>query len=368
MSLDLIPLIDLNLALDPVTKPVFLEQLKDAFIHVGFVYIKNFDIPNNVLRSMSDEAYKFFDLPLNKKLEVEMKHSPHFLGYSRLANEITSQRSDWREQIDLATELPGPLPEDPIYYNIVGPNLWPDSYLLPSFRSVVENYIEVFSQFARYFTTLLAECIGLPKEAFDEYFPHDVQLKMKLVIYPDQAQLQSGEKIAKPAIPSDTPSSQQGCGPHRDAGFLTYIYQATEHDSLEVYTYEGKWIKAPHIPGTLVVNVGQTLEQLTDGLFIATIHRVLVPEPWKGKRLSIPFFQGIDIRAHKKQVEVSEDISSLKVDRNENIKQEKIGFQFKPDTKFPSGYYTFKNRIKSHVDVSQRWYPEILDYVLREIG
>lgn len=368
MSFNTIPLIDLNLAKDARTKPVFLVQLRDAFIHVGFLYLENFDLPDSIFQNLTEESYKFFELPLDKKLEVEMKNSPHFLGYSRLANEITSLRSDWREQIDLATDLSGPGPADPIYYNVVGPNLWPDEESVPGFRKSVEQYIKSFSEFGKYFASLVAESIGLPKNVFDEYFPPDVQLKMKLVLYPDSSELESKKADTEPAIFSDTPVSQQGCGPHRDAGFLTYVYQVTKHDSLEIYTFDGKWIKAPHITGTLVVNVGQTLEQLTGGLLTATIHRVLVPKPGQGTRLSIPFFQGIDIKSRKTQVEIDKSLIKLKKKRDENIKQEQIGFQFIPDNEYPSGYYTFKNRIKSHVDVSRRWYPEILDKILEEIN
>ena len=368
MSFNNIPLIDLNLAKDARTKPVFLKQLRDAFINVGFLYLKNFDLPSSIFQNLIEESYKFFELPLHKKLEVEMKNSPHFLGYSRLGNEITSLRNDWREQIDLATELSCPGPADPIYFNVVGPNMWPDESSVPGFRKSVEQYIKDFSDFGKYFASLVAESIGLSPNVFDEYFPSDVQLKMKLVLYPDSSELESKKGDTVPAIPSDTAVSQQGCGPHRDAGFLTYVYQATEHDSLEIYTFDGKWIKAPNIPGTLVVNVGQTLEQLTGGLLTATIHRVLVPKPGEGTRLSIPFFQGIDIRTRKTQVKIDEELMKLKEKRDGNIKQEEIGFQFIPDNVYPCGYYTFKNRIKSHVDVSRRWYPEILDKILQEIN
>lgn len=41
----------------------------------------------------------------------------------------------------------------------------------------------------------------------------------------------------------------------------------------------GTWVKAPVVPGTVLVNVGLALEAWTGGLLRATMHRVILPEP-----------------------------------------------------------------------------------------
>lgn len=43
-----------------------------------------------------------FNLPLEKKLEIEMVNSKHFLGYARLGQEITALKNDYREQFDVS--------------------------------------------------------------------------------------------------------------------------------------------------------------------------------------------------------------------------------------------------------------------------
>jgi isopenicillin N synthase-like dioxygenase len=56
---------------------------------------------------MTEKAIRFFDLPLEQKLEIEMVNSKHFLGYARLGTEITAQKQDFREQCDVrATPFP----------------------------------------------------------------------------------------------------------------------------------------------------------------------------------------------------------------------------------------------------------------------
>ncbi|ABN66860.2 Naringenin 3-dioxygenase [Scheffersomyces stipitis CBS 6054] len=370
MSFQEIPIIDLKLGLDPATKPQFLQDLRHALINVGFLLLKNYEVfgPNdNDLAKIKQQAFDFFDLPDDVKLGCEMINSPHFLGYTRLANEITASHTDWREQIDLGTELPAPGADEPIYRNIEGPNLWPDASAIPGFRPTITDYIAKMTNLSSHFRDLVLEAIGLEPSALDSYFKPNQQCKMKLVAYPDSSQLTQTKSVAL----DDTPSTQQGVGPHRDSDLLTYIFQATEHtDSLQVQNFQGQWITVPNIPRTLVVNAGQTLEAISQGVCKATIHRVLIPKPGSGTRISIPFFQTIDLDSYKSVVEgIPADVLQSRDERDKKIKDwgVDVGFQFKPDvSKHPVGYAVFRNRIKSHQDVAARWYPSVLKEVLQE--
>lgn len=353
-----IPLLDLSKAFDPETKPQFLDDLQNAIINVGFLLLTGYDsLPNGPTSKdfelASQQAIEFFNLPDEEKLAIEMINSPHFLGYSRLGNEITALKKDWREQIDIGTELPPPSPLDPIYKNIEGPNLWPNPEKLSNFRPIINNYITKLTTLSSFFKTLVAESIGLDSTAFDEFFKPNQQIKMKLVAYPE----------------SDSTNLTQGVGPHRDSDLLTYIYQVTNHEnSLQVQNWNGDWITVPYVPNTLVINVGQTLEAITQGVCKATIHRVLVPKSGSGTRISIPFFQTINLDSYKKVLNINPLILEKTKLRDLTIsKWGQIGFQFLPDiNKSPVGVSVFKNRIKSHQDVAQRWYPGILKQVLDE--
>jgi isopenicillin N synthase-like dioxygenase len=51
-----------------------------------------------------------------------MKNAPSFLGYSRLAAEITAGKIDQREQFDFSTEHSVPKAGAPRYENLRAPN------------------------------------------------------------------------------------------------------------------------------------------------------------------------------------------------------------------------------------------------------
>ena len=63
-------------------------------------------------------------------------------------------------------------------------------------------------------------------------------------------------------------------------------------DGLQVKRRDGKWIPITAIDGHLVVNVGDMLERLTNGVLKSTIHRVVNPplDQLDKPRYSIPFF------------------------------------------------------------------------------
>lgn len=71
-------------------------------MNVGFFYIRNAPIQAQMQHEFIKMALELFELPLEKKLEIEMVNSPHFLGYSRLGAEITALKPDHREQFDVS--------------------------------------------------------------------------------------------------------------------------------------------------------------------------------------------------------------------------------------------------------------------------
>lgn len=80
MSFHSIPTLDLSLARGSETKAAFLSDLRHALLEVGFLYIKNTGIDEQLIREVILEGKAFFDLPTEKKLEIEMKNAPSFLG------------------------------------------------------------------------------------------------------------------------------------------------------------------------------------------------------------------------------------------------------------------------------------------------
>lgn len=364
MSFTAIPILDLALAENPETKPAFLAELRHALLEVGFLYLKNVGIEDEFFKKVIEEGKAFFDIPNEEKLKIEMKNAPSFLGYSRLSAEITAGEIDHREQIDLSTEHPIPSPDAPRYYNLLAPNQWPSPEVLPSFREVFTDYMDHMGKISIYFTSLIAEAIELPAGAFNKYFDRDQQHKLKIVKYPDVGFLGDNGK-----------GGNQGVGPHKDSMLSSYLLQASHHKGLQVQNMKGEWIDCPPIEGTLVVAIGQGLEALTQGVCVSTTHRVLSPAAGQGARFSIPFFQGVSGDASFEDLEnvgVGQVAEHIKEARRKVLAQnggrlDDVEFTFrKGGVAATLGEATLRNRVKSHQDVGEIWYPDILASIREE--
>jgi isopenicillin N synthase-like dioxygenase len=83
-----IPILSLAEAKDLATKPAFLRDLRDALLHVGFLYLSDTGVPEPLTVRVCEQARLFFDesvLPLEEKEEIEMKNQKSFLGWSRVS-------------------------------------------------------------------------------------------------------------------------------------------------------------------------------------------------------------------------------------------------------------------------------------------
>lgn len=67
MSFTSIPILDLQLARDPATKAEFLTQLRHALMEVGFLYLKNVGISDELVQKVIEHGKAFFDIPLEEK-------------------------------------------------------------------------------------------------------------------------------------------------------------------------------------------------------------------------------------------------------------------------------------------------------------
>jgi isopenicillin N synthase-like dioxygenase len=355
MSFTSIPNLDLALALSPTTKPALLAQLRHALLEVGFLYISNTGIPTPLTSRVKSQCISFFDLPLSEKLKCEMVNQKSFLGYNRVGAEITALKVDHREQLDLSTPHPVPAPEEPLYRNLLAPNQWPEESALPGFRETFEEYIRLMGEMSMRFTSLCAQAIGLPGNAFAGFFDEDQQHKLKVVKYPDLAEL-------------GIEGEAQGVGPHKDSMLTSYLLQASPHRGLQVQNAVGEWVDVPPVEGTFVVAIGQGMEALTRGVCQSTTHRVLSPARGDGARYSIPFFQGVSYDAKFEAMDVPESVRGLKsrILEERGIRKDDVEFTFVKGRWERLGEATFMNRVKSHPDVSERWYPEQLAMVRRQ--
>ncbi|MFS0718450.1 2-oxoglutarate and iron-dependent oxygenase domain-containing protein [Arthrobacter sp. 1P04PC] len=273
MSLESLPVLDYSrLNAGPEEASRFRDELRDAMHNVGFLYLSGHGIPQDLVDAMLVTSRRFFDLPEEQKLAVENIHSPQFRGYTRMGAELTDRAVDWREQIDIGVERAAVEPGDGVadYWRLEGPNLWPAE--LPGMRDVVAAWTDRLSTISLNLLRTLAVSLGAPEDSFDDAFGDRAFPMLKIVRYPGES--------------GDEP--KQGVGSHRDGGVLTLLLVEPDKGGLQV-EYQGRWIDAPQVPGTFVVNIGEMLELATNGYLKATLHRVISPA--KGTdRISLPFF------------------------------------------------------------------------------
>ncbi|TPX37765.1 hypothetical protein SeMB42_g06895 [Synchytrium endobioticum] len=73
-----------------------------------------------------------------------------------------------------------------------------------------------------------------------------------------------------------------------DYGCLTILNTDDTTGALQVLGKDGVWLAADPVPGCFVINIGDMLRNLTNGLYQSTLHRVIHT---KGSyRVSVPFF------------------------------------------------------------------------------
>ncbi|MGR9200396.1 isopenicillin N synthase family dioxygenase [Rhizobium leguminosarum] len=311
-----------------------LAELRDVSRTLGFFYLTGHGIPQRRIDDLTELARRFFALPEEQKLEIEMRKSPHFRGYNRAGFEYTRGRQDWREQVDFGPERqrleigPG----DPPWKRLFGPNQFPSA--LPQMRAVVLEWIAEVTGVGLKVLQAFSEALGQSPDVFAPIYANGPNQLLKIVRYPGRDQTQS----------------DQGVGAHKDGGFVTILLQDVI-GGLQVDDGEGGWIDAPPIRGTFVVNVGELLELASNGYLKANIHRVVTP-PAGSDRLSIPFFLGANLAATIPVL----DLPSALLAEVRGVTQDPLNPLFRE-----VGRNVLKSRLRSHPDVAREHHADLLD-------
>lgn len=333
MNATTLPILDLARYFNPAERDAFLDQLRTSARDIGFFYLINHGVNDELQRAVQHEARRFFALSDDQKQQVAMIHSPHFRGYNRAASEITRGKPDWREQFDIGAERPELLlsDSDPRWRRLQGPNLWPAEQ--PELKTTLLDWQKSMTEMAIVLLRAFAEALRLPANAFDALYGDKPNEHIKLIRYPGQ----------------DNTQSNQGVGAHKDSGFLSFLLQ-DEQKGLQVEVSPDHWIDAVPLPGSFVVNIGELLELATNGYLRATVHRVVSP-PAGQDRLSIAFFLGA-------QLDAVVPVYALP----EALAREAQGPESDPQNPLlrDVGWNYLKGRLRSHPDVAERYYRDVL--------
>ena len=253
-----IPEIDISRARvgDERERAALIDELRQVCHEVGFFHLVGHGVPAEFLDRYTAQLQAFFALPESVKAAIDKVNSRHFRGWERVGAELTDNRTDYREQIDLSGEHP-PYAADiePAYLRLDGPNQWLPDEERPGFRATVEEWFSRLGALADELMGLLALGLGLDEGHFRRLFGERPLPFVKLISYPR------------------TPEGEAGVNAHHDAGFLTILFQ-DKVGGLQALNPDGEWIDVPPRRDAFVVNLGEMLQALTGNYFVATTHRV----------------------------------------------------------------------------------------------
>jgi hypothetical protein len=166
-------------------------------------------------------------------------------------------------------------------YSYGGDDLkWDGTSHLPGFRETTIEFYQRRLALARKMVRIFALALEMPEDYFDNVTTHPGADGL-YVHYPGTED-----------IPEDDEADVDvGIGSHTDIQCLTLLWQDMS-GGLQVLSASDEWLDARPIAGTLVVNIGDFLQRLSNKRFKSTVHRVYNRQ--KKSRYSMPFFLGFN--------------------------------------------------------------------------
>lgn len=270
-----LPLIDISglRSSDPKARLAVAEQLRQACEERGFFYITNHGVDETLITEVFTQSRAFFAQTMEAKCAIDKRHSSCNRGYEPLRAQTLEAGAppDLKESFYAGREIAADDPRVMAGRFNTGPNQWPDA--LPAFREVMEHYYAAAHQLGETLVRGLAVSLAMPERFFDDYL-HDAAATLRLLHYPPQ--------------PGNPLPGEKGCGEHTDFGGITLLLQDSL-GGLQVRDVKAqRWIDAPPVPGTYVVNIGDLFARWTNNRYVSTLHRVINVSG--RERYSVPFF------------------------------------------------------------------------------
>ncbi|KAE9585098.1 hypothetical protein Lal_00017946 [Lupinus albus] len=252
-----IPLVDLS-------KPDAKSLIVNACEEFGFFKVINHGVSMEAISKLECEAMNFFSLPL---IEKEKAGPANPFGYG---NKSIGHNGDvgWLEYLLLSTNLEY---NSPTLSSAFGQNN-------ENFRSVLDDYMCGVRKMACEILDFMAEGMNIqPKNVFSKLLmdKHSDSL-FRMNHYPACPQQGDDENII-------------GFGEHTDPQIISLL-RSNNTSGLQISLRDGTWISVPPDHTSFFINVGDSLQVMTNGRFRSVRHRV-VANGLKS-RLSMIYFVG----------------------------------------------------------------------------
>ena len=269
-----IPTLDIRRFTAPTSSAdsnAFVAELGAAYREWGFAGIRGHGIPESTIDAGYDVFQRFFALPEDSKRRYQVAGIGGARGYTPFGVETAkgAQYSDLKEFWHIGREIP----RDSRYADVMPPNLWPEE--VPGFREAGYGLYQALDQLGSRVLSALALHIGLARDYFANKTDFGNSI-LRPIHYP-------------PITTADIPNVRAGA--HEDINLITLLVGASAA-GLEVRSRRGEWVPFTADADTIVVNIGDMLQRLTNHMYPSTTHRVVNPvgEQARQPRYSTPFF------------------------------------------------------------------------------
>jgi isopenicillin N synthase-like dioxygenase len=250
----------------------FAERLGAGFRETGFAVVSEHGLDQGVIDRAAGAAKKFFALPDATKRRYFIPGGGGQRAYTPFATEVAkgAKAKDLKEFWHVARELP----KGHRFADTMGQNLYVEE--VPGWKESTNAMFRALDDLGLELLSAIAMHLKLPPRFFDGTVK-DGNSILRMLHYPPQAE--------------PPPEGSVRAGAHEDINVITLLLGA-EEGGLEVLHRNGNWLPVNPPPGSLVVNIGDMLQRLTNHVLPSTTHRVVNPKPERSRfpRYSTPFF------------------------------------------------------------------------------
>ncbi|CAI9114067.1 OLC1v1014686C1 [Oldenlandia corymbosa var. corymbosa] len=242
------------------------ELLGNACRSWGVFQVKNHGFPKSLLQEMESLSQKLFSLPMQQKLKAA-RSIDGFSGYGVAPISSFFPKVMWSEGF---TIIGSPLEH--------ARRLWPQDH--STFCDVIEEFEKEMKKLAMNLMWLIFGSLGIKEGDIEWAGPKDGN-------HNPEGGSAAIQLNSYPACPE--PDRAMGLAAHTDSTILTILHQ-NNTSGLQVHREGTGWVTVPPLPGALVVNAGDLLQILSNGLFPSVLHRAVVNRT--RHRFSIAYLYG----------------------------------------------------------------------------
>lgn len=249
------------------------NALLASFIETGFAVLEDHGLPQAVIDASYANAKAFFDLPQETKQKYFDPNGGGQRGYTPFGTE--NAKGEASHDLKEFWHTGQILPEDHPHCKTMMPT--PSVNEVAEFNSATRNLFSSLEKLGFDLLRHIATGLELEEDWFLPKVQHGNSI-LRLLHYPAQT--------------SPPPEGTVRAAAHEDINVITLLLGADEA-GLQVKPKGAKdWLHV-HVPeGSLVINVGDMLQRLTNNKLQSTTHRVVNPAPERARysRYSMPFF------------------------------------------------------------------------------